>query len=57
MNITNRKERKREKPPYGIYYMLSACICFLLLKEQESKPTGKGFRLFLRKAKEYVDYR
>lgn len=51
MNITNRKERKREKPPYGIYYMLSACICFLLLKEQESKPTGKGFRLFLRKAK------
>ena len=31
--------------------MQSACICFLLLKEQESKPTGKGFRLFLRKAK------
>lgn len=51
MNITNRKERKRKEPPYGIYYMLSACICFLLLKEQESKPTGKGFRLFLRKAK------
>nr|DAX48870.1 MAG TPA: hypothetical protein [Caudoviricetes sp.] len=51
MNITNRKEHKKEKPPYRIYYMLSACICFLLLKEQESKPTGKGFRLFLRKAK------
>lgn len=51
MNITNRKKHKKEKPPYGIYYMLSACIYFLLLKEQESKPTGKGFRLFLRKAK------
>lgn len=51
MNITNRKEHKKEKPPYRIYYMLSACICFLLLKEQESKPIGKGFRLFLRKAK------
>ena len=51
MNIINRKEHKKEKPPYRIYYMLSACICFLLLKEQESKPTGKGFRLFLRKAK------
>lgn len=31
--------------------MLSACICFLLLKEQESKPIGKGLRLYLRKAK------
>lgn len=51
MNITNRKEHKKEKPPYGIYYMLSACICFLLLKEQESKPIGKGLRLYLRKAK------
>lgn len=51
MNITNRKEHKREKPPYRIYYMLSACICFLLLKEQESKPIGKGLRLYLRKAK------
>ena len=51
MNIKNRKEHKKEKPPYRIYYMLSASICFLLLKEQESKPTGKGFRLFLRKAK------
>lgn len=51
MNITNRKEHKKEKPPYEIYYMLSACICFLLLKEQESKPIGKGLRLYLRKAK------
>lgn len=51
MNITNRKEHKKEKPPYRIYYMLSACICFLLLKEQESKPIGKGLRLYLRKAK------
>ena len=51
MNITNRKEHKKEKPPYGIYYMLPACICFLLLKEQESKPIGKGLRLYLRKAK------
>ena len=51
MNITNRKEHKKEKTPYRIYYMLSACICFLLLKEQESKPIGKGLRLYLRKAK------
>lgn len=51
MNITNRKEHKKEKPQYDIYYMLSACICFLLLKEQESKPIGKGLRLYLRKAK------
>lgn len=51
MNITNRKKHKKEKPPYGIYYMLSACIYFLLLKEQESKPIGKGLRLYLRKAK------
>ena len=51
MNITNRKEHKKENPPYRIYYMLSACICFLLLKEQESKPIGKGLRLYLRKAK------
>lgn len=51
MNITNRKEHKKEKPPYRIYYMLSACIYFLLLKEQESKPIGKGLRLYLRKAK------
>ena len=51
MNITNRKEHKKEKPLYGIYYMLSACIYFLLLKEQESKPIGKGLRLYLRKAK------
>lgn len=51
MNITNRKEHKKEKPPYRIYYMLSACICFLLLKEQDSKPIGKGLRLYLRKAK------
>lgn len=51
MNITNRKEHKKEKPPYEIYYMLSACICFLLLKEQDSKPIGKGLRLYLRKAK------
>lgn len=51
MNIKNRKEHKKEKPPYRIYYMLSACIYFLLLKEQESKPIGKGLRLYLRKAK------
>lgn len=51
MNITNRKEHKKENPLYGIYYMLSAYICFLLLKEQESKPIGKGLRLYLRKAK------
>lgn len=51
MKITNRKKHKKEKPPYGIYYMLSACIYFLLLKEQESKPIGKGLRLYLRKAK------
>ena len=51
MNITNRKEHKKEKPPFRIYYMLSACIYFLLLKEQESKPIGKGLRLYLRKAK------
>lgn len=51
MKITNRKEHKKEKPPYRIYYMLSACIYFLLLKEQESKPIGKGLRLYLRKAK------
>lgn len=51
MNITNRKEHKKEKPPYRIYYMLSACICFLLLKEEEAKPIGKGLRLYLRKAK------
>ena len=52
MNITNRKEHKKIKPPsYRIYYMLSAYICFLLLKEHETKPTGKGLRLFLRKAK------
>lgn len=51
MNITNRKEHKKEKPPYRIYYMLSACIYFLLLKEQESKPIGKELRLYLRKAK------
>lgn len=31
--------------------MMSAYICFLLLKEHETKPTGKGLRLFLRKAK------
>lgn len=51
MNITNRKEHKKEKSPCEIYYMLSACIYFLLLKEQESKPIGKGLRLYLRKAK------
>ena len=51
MNITNRKEHKKEKPPYRIYYMLSACICFLLLKEQQTKPKGKGLRLYLRKTK------
>lgn len=51
MNITYRKEHKKEKPPYRIYYMLSACICFLLLKEQQTKPIGKGLRLYLRKAK------
>ena len=52
MNITNRKDYKKIKSPsYRIYYMLSACICFLLLKEQESKPIGKGLRLYLRKAK------
>ena len=51
MNITNRKEHKKEEPPYRIYYMLSACICFLLLKEQQTKPIGKGLRLYLRKAK------
>lgn len=51
MNITNRKEHKKEKPPYGKYYMLLACICFLLLKEEEAKPIGKGLRLYLRKAK------
>lgn len=52
MNITKRKDYKKIKSPsYRIYYMLSACICFLLLKEQESKPIGKGLRLYLRKAK------
>ena len=30
--------------------MLSACVCFLLLKEQQTKPIGKGFQLYLRKA-------
>ena len=52
MKITNRKKHRKIKPPsYRIYYMMSACICFLLLKEHETKPIGKGLRLYLRKAK------
>lgn len=57
MNITNRKERKREKPPYGIYYMLSACICFYYLRNRNQNLQVRGFAYFYVKQKEYVDYR